>query len=67
MSKVFQAIPLTATLRVDVYLVVKCFEVDCSVQVNDFLIELLATKSRELNILQTPVELNVFSALDLLA
>lgn len=61
-----QAVPLAATLRIDVDLVVEGAEAERS-EVNDLLVELLAAKAGELHIVQTPVQLDMFTGADLFA
>lgn len=64
--KVFQTIPLGTRLSIDVNFVVHCLPV-CEVgEVDLLLMELLAAETRELNVVQWPVELDVFACADLL-
>ena len=55
----FQAIPLTPTLRVDIQLVIKSTEIWS--HVDDLLLEFLSVESRELDVIERPVQLDVFA------
>lgn len=61
----FQAVPLTSTLRVDIYLIIECNEVRC--HVNHLLLKLFTSEAWELNIVEGPIELDVFTGRDLAA
>lgn len=56
-----QAIPLTATLSVDVYLIIKSVEIKRFLEIDNRLVERLAAKARELDILKTPIELDMLA------
>lgn len=67
MRKVLQAIPLRPRLCVDVDLVIHGLEAQRRIQVNLLLCELFAAEARELDVVEGPVELEVFAGLDLVA
>lgn len=64
--KVFQTVPLRARLSIDVDFVVHCLPVREVREVDLLLVELLAAEARELNVVQWPVELDMFASADFL-
>lgn len=63
--EMLQAVPLTSRLSVDIELVVHGLKVERLIQVDLRLAELFAVEARELDIVERPVELDVFAGLDL--
>lgn len=47
---VLQTIPLRSNLRVEMYLIIESLEAECLVEVDDFVIELLAPEASKLDI-----------------
>lgn len=65
MSEVLQAVPLGASLRVDVDLIIHCAEVREVRKVDLLLVELFTVEARELDVVQGPIKLDALSCGDL--
>jgi len=61
-----QAVPLRAALRIDIDLIIQRTETQ-GCQIHDLLLERLTAETRELDVLKTPVQLDVLARGDLTA
>jgi len=62
-----ETIPLTATLCVDMDLIIEAAVIQLMREIDDFLLEALAPEARKLQVIQGPVKLNRPSSTDLVS
>ena len=51
----FQAVPLRPNLRIEVNLIIECFETNAGIQIDQVLLELWPPKAAKLDVLERPI------------